>query len=423
MDKQHKRSFCKDRNYQQPENHDPPYSNMLQAGYSSHQPHTLPLPMSQPPIPVSVRMQQMQQERERQVAKPLELQARQQAQLMQQSQPVQQSQSVQQSQPMQQSQQMQQSQPVQQSQPMQQSSSQPLQLQFQPQQQYLQSQQQFLQPQMVVPYRTPYTYNYGVPVLPPPPYSAPGQMVYGALPARRYSEQSLGISSAGVPFRSIVRKPGSEPVPSIDGKHVNNLQRSESRLSVASVNTQPAVSAQRPITSFPITRASSTSQTQLRTSPIQHSYQSQQLSPYPYQPYGADGPYMHPVAYGAAPDPYYAYTGQPPVQPGYASPPYVGRGNVYPGGLVPNSLQRVVIPPSGSPAVAERPRAISKRRSTTSRKNRSCSICHKVFNRPSGLRIHMHTHTGEALCMRVEKLRQTVFRPLQYASPHADSQA
>ena len=220
-------------------------------------------------------------------------------------------------------------------------------------------------------------------------------MVYGALPARRYSEQSLGISSAGMPFRGIVRKPGSEPVPSIDGKHVNNLQRSESRLSVASVNTQPAVSAQRPITSFPITRASSTSQTQLRTSPIQHSYQSQQLSPYPYQPYGADGPYMHSVAYGAAPDPYYAYTGQPPVQPGYASPPYVGRGNVYPGGLVPNSLQRVVIPPSGSPAVAERPRAISKRRSTTSRKNRSCSICHKVFNRPSGLRIHMHTHTGE----------------------------
>ena len=200
-------------------------------------------------------------------------------------------------------------------------------------------------------------------------------------------------------------------MPSIDGQYVNNLQRSESRLSVASVNTHPAVSAQRPITSLPITslpitRASSTPQTQLRTSPIQHSYQSLQHSPYPYQPYGADGPYcqparggsalyMHPVAYGAAPDPYYAYTGQPPVQPGYASPLYAGPGSVYPGGLVPGDLQRVVIPPSGSPAVAERPRTISKRRSTISRKNRSCSICHKVFNRPSGLRIHMHTHTGE----------------------------
>ncbi|QPG76443.1 hypothetical protein FOA43_003832 [Brettanomyces nanus] len=30
-----------------------------------------------------------------------------------------------------------------------------------------------------------------------------------------------------------------------------------------------------------------------------------------------------------------------------------------------------------------------------SKKNRSCTICKKVFNRPSGLRIHMHTHTGE----------------------------
>lgn len=36
-----------------------------------------------------------------------------------------------------------------------------------------------------------------------------------------------------------------------------------------------------------------------------------------------------------------------------------------------------------------------RRRSLTSRKNRSCSICNKVFNRPSGLKIHMHTHTGE----------------------------
>lgn len=33
--------------------------------------------------------------------------------------------------------------------------------------------------------------------------------------------------------------------------------------------------------------------------------------------------------------------------------------------------------------------------SAVSIKNRTCSICHKVFNRPSGLRIHMHTHTGE----------------------------
>ncbi|VEU19908.1 DEKNAAC100307 [Brettanomyces naardenensis] len=32
---------------------------------------------------------------------------------------------------------------------------------------------------------------------------------------------------------------------------------------------------------------------------------------------------------------------------------------------------------------------------SSSKKNRSCSICNKVFNRPSGLRIHMHTHTGE----------------------------
>ncbi|GME70374.1 unnamed protein product [Ambrosiozyma monospora] len=29
------------------------------------------------------------------------------------------------------------------------------------------------------------------------------------------------------------------------------------------------------------------------------------------------------------------------------------------------------------------------------KRNRRCSICGKVFNRPSGLKIHMHTHTGE----------------------------
>ncbi|KAG7805708.1 hypothetical protein KL921_005378 [Ogataea angusta] len=30
-----------------------------------------------------------------------------------------------------------------------------------------------------------------------------------------------------------------------------------------------------------------------------------------------------------------------------------------------------------------------------SRKNRCCFICQKVFNRPSGLKIHMYSHTGE----------------------------
>ncbi|KAH3661416.1 hypothetical protein OGAPHI_006823 [Ogataea philodendri] len=35
------------------------------------------------------------------------------------------------------------------------------------------------------------------------------------------------------------------------------------------------------------------------------------------------------------------------------------------------------------------------KRSKGSRKNRCCVICHKVFNRPSGLRIHMMSHTGE----------------------------
>ncbi|KAG7895279.1 hypothetical protein KL905_000516 [Ogataea polymorpha] len=41
--------------------------------------------------------------------------------------------------------------------------------------------------------------------------------------------------------------------------------------------------------------------------------------------------------------------------------------------------------------------AISKEREELklSRKNRCCVICKKVFNRPSGLKIHMYSHTGE----------------------------
>ncbi|ODV87378.1 hypothetical protein CANARDRAFT_191390, partial [[Candida] arabinofermentans NRRL YB-2248] len=36
-----------------------------------------------------------------------------------------------------------------------------------------------------------------------------------------------------------------------------------------------------------------------------------------------------------------------------------------------------------------------KRNSKVIKKNRSCEICQKIFNRPSGLKIHMYTHTGE----------------------------
>ena len=319
---------------------------------------------------------------------------------------------------------------IQQQQPTQQS-----QVQQQQQQQQQQNNIQQVQPQMMVPpgYRTPYTYNYRVPVLPPPnTFSGPGPLVYSGLPSRVCPENSPNISIAGVSLPKLAHTPGSEQNPNLDESALKGQPHPTSQRSVTSLNTtQPMVSTQRPVSSFSISRVSSSSQTPLRTSPVQNTLQSLQPSPCVcpqyapsgyynelVQPSSAPYPAVQTMSYSsatvpyrlndqildtAAPEAYYAYSGQQlPVQSNYAPAIYNSSGQVYTSGVMLAGTQRVVNPPSGSPAsmsgqncMLERAKGSSRRRSNVSKKNRSCAICHKVFNRPSGLRIHMHTHTGE----------------------------